>query len=296
MKGVKEIRNRIRAVQNTAKITRAMQLVASSKMKKAQHLVVCSRPYMLLLTEISEDLSNLDAKRLKHPFFEKREVKNRGVLVIGSDRGLCGALNQNILKFIHSRVERGESAKLITIGKKATHFVSMAKYNVVAHFDVSDRAEYHELVPIVEFVKNLYLKGEIDSLEVIFAQYVNPLVQSPIIRHILPMLDFQSELKILRENMRVSPSELLKDPRPIIVEPSIEGVIAMLSKMFLSQNIYRMILEAKASEHSSRAAAMGAATDNADALSKDLSLEYNKLRQSAITNEIIEISAATQNL
>jgi F-type H+-transporting ATPase subunit gamma len=296
MKGVKEIRSRIKAVQNTAKITRAMQLIASSKMKKAQQLAVFGRPYILLLTEITENLSTLGAKKLKHPFFERREVKTRGIIIVGTDRGLCGALNQNILKFIAANISKEENVKFMTIGKKITQLISSSKRTIMAHFNVSDRTEYHELAPIVKFTKDAYLANEIDSLEIVFAQYVNPLIQKPVLQHILPMLDFNSELERFRKNIRIKPEEICNDPRPVIIEPSVSSVVAMLSQMFLSQNIYRVILEAKASEHSSRTTAMKGATDNAEALSKNLSLEYNKLRQSAITNEIIEISAATQSL
>ncbi|MDR2737415.1 MAG: ATP synthase F1 subunit gamma [Puniceicoccales bacterium] len=296
MKGVKEIRRRIRAVQNTAKITRAMQLVASSKMKKSQQMAVACRPYMLLLMEITENLSKLDPKKLCHPFFERREVKTRGVVVIGTDRGLCGALNQNILKFVNAEIVKTEPAKFMTIGRKATHLISLTQREIVAHFNVSDRVEYHELAPIVEFLKNAYISSEIDSLEVVFAQYVNPLVQEPCCQRLLPMVDFETELEKFRKNIRLQRDEISADPRPTIIEPDVASVVAMLSQMFLSQNIYRVILEAKASEHSSRTMAMKAATDNAETLSKSLSLEHNKLRQAAITNEIIEISAATQGL
>ncbi|MDR2779477.1 MAG: ATP synthase F1 subunit gamma [Puniceicoccales bacterium] len=296
MKGVKEIRSRIKAVNNTAKITRAMQLVASSKMKKAQQLALLGRPYMLLLTEIAENLSKLGPSKLRHPFFERREVKTRGIVAIGTDRGLCGALNQNILKFINANIARNENVKFITIGKKAMQLISLAKWTIVANFNVSDRTDYCELVPIVEFLKNAYLANEIDSLEVIFAQYINPLIQEPINQHILPMLDFHSELERLCKNMHINSGEITYDQRPMLVEPNVGSVVAMLSQMFLSQNIYRVILEAKASEHSSRTMAMRGATDNAETLSKELSLEHNKLRQAAITNEIIEISAAIQGL
>lgn len=296
MKGVKEIRSRIKAVQNTAKITRAMQLVASSKMKKAQQLAISGRPYMLLLTEIADEIAKIGAEYLKHPFFEKREIRNRGILIIGTDKGLCGALNQNILKFVNSNVIGDITEKYITVGKKATQLLSNAKKNIIAHFNVSDRTEYHELSPIIEFVRNAYLAGEIDTLEVVYAKYINPLVQEPEIQHILPMLDFQTELSKFRRIMHVPTGDIINDVRPTIIEPDVPSVVAMLSRMFLSQNVYRLLLEAKASEHSARTIAMKGATDNAEELSKQLSLEYNKLRQSAITNEIIEISAAIQGL
>lgn len=296
MKGVKEIRSRIKAVQNTAKITRAMQLVASSKMKKAQQLAISGRAYMLLLTEIADEISKIGQEYLKHPFFDNREVHNRGILVIGTDKGLCGSLNQNILKFINSNITGDTTAKYITVGKKATQLLSNAKKNIIAHFNVSDRTEYHELSPIIEFVKNAYLAGEIDTLEVVYAKYINPLVQEPEIQHLLPMVDFHVELNKFRKIMHVQPGDIINDERPTIIEPDISSVVAMLSRMFLSQNVYRLLLEAKASEHSARTIAMQGATDNAEELSKQLSLEYNKLRQSAITNEIIEISAAIQGL
>ena len=290
MKGVKEIKNRIRAVNSTAKITRAMQLVASSKMRKSQELTVASRHYMLLLTKIAEDISKLNHKHLKHPFFEQRQVKSRGIIVIGTDRGLCGALNNNIVKFLKAEIKDFSDVKIIAIGRKMMN--ALSQFNVVSYFNISDRVEYHEISQIVAFVKKAYLDNTIDSLDVVFAQYINPLVQKPVIYHILPMLDFKNELEHFKKFTGTDYDHLADDPRPMIIEPDIPQVLDIVSQMFLSQNIYRVILEAKASEHSSRMFAMKTATDNAESLAKNLSLEYNKLRQSAITNEIIEISSA----
>ena len=299
MKGVKEIRNRIKAVNSTAKITRAMQLVASSKMKKAQQMATCCRPYMLLLTEIAEELSLLEKQKLHHPFFEQRKIKNKVYLVIGTDKGLCGALNQNIFKFVAKNISTPQpNLKIVTVGKKMTRLLSSAKYDIMAHFNVSDRVEYHEMTPIIEYLKNAYLTREVDIVHVVFAKYVNPLVQTPVCQHVLPMLNFEEELHRLRKDLNIQNNESTRDTRPhaLIIEPNIEQVVALMSRTFLSQTVYRIILEAKASEHSARTLAMKGATDNAEALTKELSLEYNKLRQSAITNEIIEISAAIQSL
>ena len=247
---------------------------------------------MLLLTKIAEDISRLGNKHLNHPFFENRKRGSRGIIVIGTDRGLCGALNHNIVKFLKSEIDDFDTTKFIVVGRKMMNLLSFATFNVISNFNVSDRTEYHELSKIINFVKKSYLENDIDSLDIVFAQYVNPLVQQPVLYHLLPMLDFKNELEHFRQVAGVDSDYLSDDIRPTIVEPNIPAVLDVLSQMFLSQNLYRIVLEAKASEHSARMFAMKTATDNAEALAKSLSLEYNKLRQSAITNEIIEISAA----
>lgn len=294
MKGIREIKNRIRAVAGTAKITRAMRLVASSKMKKAQTVAIGGRPYILALSEIVEDLLTLNKKVLQHLFFEKREVKHCGVLVVGTEKGLCGALNQNLIKKVIEECTSGNE-RFFVIGKKVSQFLSRMHCDLVADFSISDRVELCEMRPIIKLIQAEYLSKKIDSLKVIYSRSVNPLVQEQVVNNVLPMSDFASEIAALKKRMRISETECRKENRDIIFEPSVEDIINKLTQVFFCQSIYRDVLEAKAAEHSSRMLAMKNATENADSIAKSLTIEYNKARQTGITNEIIEIAAAASN-
>ncbi|MDR2435771.1 MAG: ATP synthase F1 subunit gamma [Puniceicoccales bacterium] len=291
MKSVREIKRRMRAVSNTAKITSAMQLVASSKMKKAQRNAVSGRQYILALSEIVDCLSTVGSALIKHPFFENRAVKCRGVLVIGSEKGLCGALNQGLMKKIMADYSLGNE-KFVTIGKKASQFMSKLHRDLLADFSISDRVELCELRPVIEFLKNTYLEGGVDSVEIVYSRSVNPLVHEQVSSKILPMLNFADEISSLKRRLRIADGEAIADSREMIFEPSVQAIVNKLSHMFLAQSIFRDVLEAKAAEHSARMFAMKNATDNANSLSKSLAMEYNKARQAKITNEIIEIAAA----
>ncbi|MDR1256025.1 MAG: ATP synthase F1 subunit gamma [Puniceicoccales bacterium] len=291
MKGVREIKRRMRAVANTAKITRAMQLVASSKMKKAQRIAVSGRQYILALSEIVDCLASANGKYIKHPFFKKREIKHRGVLIIGTEKGLCGSLNQGLVKKIITDFSAGNE-KFVTIGKKASQFVSKLRRDLLADFSVSDRVELCELRPVIEFLKNAYLRGEVDSIEVVYSRSVNPLTHEQVCNKVLPMLNLSAEISSLKKRMHISEEGNAADSREVIFEPNVQAIVDKLSHMFFSQSIFRDVLEAKAAEHSARMFAMKNATDNADSLSKNLAMEYNKARQAKITNEIIEIAAA----
>ncbi len=291
MKGVREIKNRIRAVQNTAKITRAMQLVASSKMKHAQQLAINSRPYLLMLSEIVASISFIKDIKIKHPFFELRESNNLCVLLIGTEKGLCGALNQNLFKYVAANCK---NAKYITIGKRATQFVLRNGYELMAEFSISDKITFHDVRVIVEFVKNAYLEGKIDKLEVAYPRFINAMCQESVVQRVLPMSNFDDELKKIYQIMNINQCSVVNDEREMLIEPGMDEIVERLSPVFLAQNIYKLVLEAKAAEHSARVLAMKTATDNADSLSKSLNIEYNRVRQAAITNEIIEISSASQ--
>lgn len=294
MKGVREIKNRIRAVGSTAKITRAMQLVASSKMKKAQTIAIGGRPYILALSEIAQSIAALGKKAPSHPFFENREVKHCGVLVIGTEKGLCGALNQNIGKKLIENFRTGNE-RFYTIGKKATQIVSRMGLNLVADFSISDRVELCEMRPVIELLRTEYLSGKIDTLKVVYSRSINPLTQEQVISNVLPMNDLIAEIEALKERIKIKDDGTEKDTREIIFEPSVRDITNKLSQMFFCQLLYRDVLESKAAEHSARMLAMKNATDNADSLAKNLTIEYNKARQAGITNEIIEIAAALRS-
>ncbi len=290
MKGIREIRGRIKSVKNTAQITRAMQLVAASKMKRAQTLALQGRPYALLMAEIivsvlrSEDI-------LEHPLFRSRPIQKRGILLIGTDKGLCGPLNTNLFKHL-SGIEG--NAAFVTVGKKATQYLARAKREVIAEFIVSDRASFSELRPAAEFLLKAYLEGRIDSIEVLYTRFINTLCQEPCLQPLLPIGNIAETLNALRSRWdKEGGFAHRKDEREMLFEPNPRAILEVLPELFIKQEIYQMLLESKASEHSARMVAMKSATDNANQLVDDLTLEYNKARQAGITQEILEIAAAS---
>lgn len=291
MKGSK-IKGRIKAIANTSQITRAMQLVAASKMKRAQDKARSGRPYALLLAEILQSLIE-HAEGLEHPLLEVREVKHRGILVLSTDKGLCGPLNTNLFRLL-SNVE--SSAKFVTVGRKATQHFSRMKSDLIADFTVSDHCNFSEVRVIVEFMIKAYLDGTIDTLEVAFPRFENTLVQTPHIESILPLSDLKKELSALNERLESNKSNLsVRDDREVLFEPKGAEILYDLLDLYVKQKIFQMVLESKASEQSARMVAMKTATENAKDLCSSLKLEYNKARQAAITQEILEIAAAAAN-
>lgn len=289
MKGIREIKSRIKAVNSTAQITRAMQLVAASKMKRAQDKARAGRPYALLLAEILQSLIE-HAEGLEHPLLEVREVKHRGILVLSTDKGLCGPLNTNLFRML-SNIE--STAKFVTVGRKATQHFSRMKVDLIADFPVSDQCNFSEVRVIVEFMIKAYLEGTIDSLEVAFPRFENTLVQTPHLESILPLSDLKRELTGLKKRLESEKVILsVHDDREILFEPRGAEILYDLLDLYVKQRIFQMFLEAKASEQSARMVAMKTATENAKDLCRSLKLEYNKARQAAITQEILEIAAA----
>tara|TARA_B100001248_G_scaffold262589_1_gene259793 strand:+ start:92948 stop:93826 length:879 start_codon:yes stop_codon:yes gene_type:complete len=289
MKGLREIKGRIKAVKNTAQITKAMQLVAASKMKRAQDNALAKRPYSLLLTEILESVAP-KLEGLKHPLLEKRTINKRGVLVVATDKGLCGALNSNLFRSI---LAMREEARFVAIGRKATQYLSLASCELLADFTVKDSVPFQEVRMVVEYMMKLYEDGEIDTIEVLFPSFKNTLVQEPILETLVPFGSLTEGLKALRKRHGVEEKPHAEDNREMLFEPTVQAILDELPTLFVKHEIYYRILEAKASEHSARMVAMKTATDNANNLIDDLTLEYNKARQANITQEILEISAAS---
>lgn len=290
MKGIREIRQRIKSVKSTAQITRAMQLVAASKMKKAQQMAIASRPYSLLMAEIIASVID-QTESISHPFLETRPIEKRGILVVATDKGLCGPLNTNLLR---QAVGVEKNTFFVTIGKKATQFLSRSGFHVAAEFHVSDRASFSEVRLAVDYMIREYLSGKIDTIEVLYTRFINTLSQQTILQSMLPFVDMHQTLEALRK--RLGKDRVLHqapdDQRDMLFEPSAKDILEALPELFLKQEIYQMVLESKASEHSARMVAMKTATDNAKNLVSDLTLDYNKARQAGITQEILEIAAS----
>ena len=294
-KGLREIRNRIRSVTNTGQITRAMQLVASSKMRRAQDAATSGRPYAVLLSRIlATALRGLDLSGdFMHPLIQERPVKTRGIVVIATDKGLCGGLNSNLFRFLNKTVPAGTPAKFFTVGKKATQFVARTKRELVADFSVSDHVNFSEVRPIGEYLIREYLAGTIDTIEIVLSQFKNTIVQTPMISTLVPLGNLEERMRAqFAAQGAKNEFRLAVDDREMAFAPDAKTILEGLPALFFKQSLHQAILEAKASEQSARMVAMKAATDNAKSLVESLSLEYNKARQAAITNEINELAAS----
>jgi F-type H+-transporting ATPase subunit gamma len=287
MASTRDIRRRIKSVKNTRQITKAMELVAASKMKKAQQAAMAGRPYAQLMADMLASLAGR-VDEGAHPFLVKREVKTRGILLITTDKGLAGPLNANLFKAV---LDVKTPAKFVVIGRKGAQFLGRAKKNMIAEFTVSDRAAFSEVKPVVEYMMKMYLDGEIDTLEVIYPRFKNTLVQEPTVRPLLPLSNVREFVSHLRAESGQAGKHV--DDRDMLFEPSAQAVLEALLPFYVNRYVYQIILSAKASEHSARMVAMKTAKDNATKLLGDLTLEYNKARQAAITQEILEIAAAS---
>jgi len=297
MPSTRDIRRRIRSVKNTAQITKAMQMVASSKMRKAQMSALAGRPYAILMNQVILSAGN-DAEDFVHPLMEKREVKNRGVLAVSTDKGLCGALNSNMGREVMKWDK--ESTVFVTAGRKASQFVARTKRNLAAEFTYKDAPLFAEARAISKKLQDMFLSGEVDCVDVIFTRFVNTLTQKVEVRRLLPLGELQAVM-----NEPVGSQQPMGASKPAnpeeqhlqhLFEPNAEAVLSAILPHFVNYIVYQVLLEAKASEHSARMVAMKNATDNAKQLIKDLTLEYNKLRQANITKELLEITTAQMAL
>jgi F-type H+-transporting ATPase subunit gamma len=291
MPNLRDIRSRIKSVKNTGQITRAMQLVAASKMKRAQEAVFADRPYAILLAELLGLIGQeVDPSKIRHPLFQKRDVKTRGIVLLSTDKGLCGGLNANLFKTV---TQIDSPAAYVTVGRKATQFISRTQRQLLGSFEVPDIVEFKHLRPVLDLMLEAFEKGEVDSIEVIFPRFVNTIIQEPEVLPLVPVTDLSAQTKAISEKIKVQLARG-QDEREFLFEPSTDEMIARLVEMYLRHRLFHLVLETRASEHSARMVAMKAATDNAKNLVDDLTLSYNKARQAAITQEILEISAASQ--
>lgn len=287
MPSTRDIRRRIKSVKNTRQITKAMELVAASKMGKAQTAAQGGRPFSRLLAQILDAVSSQLEGDIVHPLLAEREVKTRGILLITTDRGLCGALNANLFRVV---TEVEGDAKFVSMGRKGTQFLSRTGRDLMAEFPLTDKVELSEIRPAADMLVNAFLEGEVDTVEVIFPRFVNTLNQTPVRFPLLPISGIEQILKDLPGVEEGD--ELRRDGRDMTFEPDVHSVLDRLLPLHLSGQLYQFALSSKASEHSARMVAMKTAKDNATKLIDDLTLQYNKARQAAITQEILEIAAA----
>jgi F-type H+-transporting ATPase subunit gamma len=290
MPSTRDIRRRIRSVKSTAQITRAMQMVASAKMRRAQQAVLASRPFARLMYRMQRDVTT-HAGDFTHPLLEKREVRRRAVVLISTDKGMCGALNSNQFREA-ARYDRATTL-FIAAGRKAAQFISRTKRELVGEFSYKDTPQFSEARAIVKMATDLFLSEKVDEVDLFFNRFINTLSQKPVAVEFLPISEITG-LALTKEE-ETAPETLEQTPE-FLFEPSAAAVLGSLLRLYLNLYMYQILLEAKASEQSARMVAMKNATDNANQIIKDLTLEYNKIRQSSITKELLEISTAQMAL
>lgn len=283
MPGSKEIRVKIRSVQNTRKITKAMEMVAASKMRKAQERMRAARPYGEKIRVVAAHMSGANPE-YRHPFLIKRpEIKNVGVIVVTSDKGLCGGLNTNVLRLAIGKMKELEAAKVgvqvCAIGNKGFGFMQRVGANVVSHVvGLGDTPHLERLIGPVKVMIDAFTSGDIDALYLLYTRFINTMKQEAFLEPLLPLND-------LLTGEEPSP----RGPWDYIYEPEAKTVVDAVLVRYLEALIYQAIAENFASEQSARMVAMKAASDNAATIIDELQLVYNKARQSAITKEISEI-------
>ncbi|HEX7861284.1 MAG TPA: ATP synthase F1 subunit gamma [Verrucomicrobiae bacterium] len=288
MPSTRDIRRRIKSVKNTAQITKAMQMVAASKMRKAQQSALAGRPYATLMNTVLAQVT-ANAGDFSHPLLEKRDVQRRAVIVVSSDKGLAGALNSNLLREV-SKFDRNTTT-FIAAGRKGSQFIARTQRKLAAEFSYKDSPTFSEARAISRFAQDMFLKGEVDQVDVLFTNFINTLTQKPEVRPLLPVGEIRG-FSVGVEG-EATGEELVTGATEYLFEPGPADVFGSLLPHYLNFQVFQILMEAKASEHSARMVAMKNATDNAKQLIKDLTLEYNKLRQANITKELLEITSAT---
>jgi F-type H+-transporting ATPase subunit gamma len=292
MPSTRDIRRRIRSVKSTSQITRAMQMVASSKMAKAQQAAIHGRPFARLANRLMTNAAG-SVGDFSHPLLDRRDVQRRALIVVSTDKGLCGALNANL--FREALKYDAATTSYIAVGKKAAQFLARSRRKLVAEFSYHDSPTYSECQAITRSAKKMFADEEVDQVDVLFTRFINTLSQRPEVRMLLPLSEFKP-LTAGFGKTDVEPAEDMAKVAEYLFEPDAATVMEALLTYILDFQIAQVLLEAKASEHSARMVAMKNATDNAKQLIKDLTLEYNKMRQASITKELLEISSAQMAL
>ncbi|HTT20962.1 MAG TPA: ATP synthase F1 subunit gamma [Candidatus Sulfotelmatobacter sp.] len=283
MHSIRDLRRRIRSISSTAQITKAMQMVAASKMRKAQQAALAGRPFVELLYRIQREATT-HVGEFHHPLLEVREVRRRAIILVGADKGLCGALNTNLFRLVAPYEVK--TTLFITAGRKAAQFVSHSGRRLHAQFAYSGTPRFAEAAAIAACARDLFLKGEVDQVLVAATRFVNTLSQNPLITEFLPV----GEIKALEIPGIVSDEQRNANTIAAKFEPSAEAVIGYLLLHYVEIYIHQILLNAKASEQSARMVSMKNATDSANRLIRELSLEYNNQRQGNITKELLEIA------
>jgi len=289
MANTQDIRRRIKSIRNTAQITKAMQMVAASKMRKAQQHALAGRPYATLMNKVLVSLQKRTDPRL-HPLLHIRDVKKELVLIISTDKGLAGALNTNLFREV-AHFDSAKTAFVVT-GRKARQFVARTKRELLADFELKDAPGFVETKPVSKFCTEKFLSREVDKVSVLYTHFINTINQRAVVQTLLPISSFDLPKKHDESGEGEDVDPLLG----YVFEPRAEVVLDIMLPYYIQYQVFQMILDARASEHSARMVAMKNATDNAHQFIKDLTLEYNKMRQAGITTELLEIATAQMAL
>jgi len=276
------LRRRIRSINSTAQITRAMQMVAASKMRKAQQLAIEVRPFVRLLYRIQR-MATTHAEDYTHPLMDVRPVRTRAVVLVAADKGLCGSLNTNVFR-LATQYDTA-STVFITAGRKASQFIAQTRRRLIAEFAYGDTPQFAESRAIVAMARDLFLKGDVDAVDVIASRFINTLTQQALAISLLPIGDIKG-----LEVPGLSPRDAKALPLDFRFEPNAADIVNYAIGHYLNVFVHVVLLNAKASEQSARMVSMQNATDSAADMIRSLTLEYNKLRQGRITQELLEIA------
>lgn len=295
----RDIRRRIKSIKNTAQITKAMQMVASAKMRKAQGAALAGRPYAEMINKVLVAVRE-HADVTLHPLLETREIKRELVIVLSTDKGLCGALNTNLLR--EANAFDPAKTDFVSSGRKAQQHLARLRRNLVADFPLPDAPALRHTKIISKYCIDQFLSGKVDKVSVLYTRFINTLNQQPVVRTLLPISPFDLPDAPKKTGAAAGGETVQEQTGNVfhqsdyLYEPSPAEVLGSILPHYVHFEIYQMVIDARASEHSARMVAMKNATDNAQQLIKDLTLEYNKVRQASITTELLEISTAQMAL
>lgn len=282
MAGAKEIRSKISSIKNTRKITSAMQLVAASKMRKTQDRMKASKPYSQKIYQVVEHLARANSE-YRHPFMDEREIKRVGVIVVTTDRGLCGGLNANLFRETINQFKlwqkEGKQIDLCVIGRKGQAFFRRVGGNMLASTDnLGDSPGVKDILGVVQAMLQAYRDNEIDAIHIVYNEFINTMTQKPLFKQLLPLPKNENDEKAM-----------VAQHWDYIYEPDAKELLDALLDRFIELQVYQAVIENIACEQAAKMIAMKSATDNAGELIKEFQLAYNKARQSAITQELAEI-------
>lgn len=287
MAGIKEIREKIKSVQNTRQITKAMEMVAASKMRHAQERMRAARPYVDKARNIVTHINNANSE-YRHPFMiGSIEAKAVGVILVTTDKGLCGALNTNVFRIVLHKFKEfeaaGQSIEVTAIGSRGLGFLKRIRANIISNvIQIGDTPHLEKLIDVVKVQLDQYLKNKLSAIYLAYARFINAMIQEPVIKQLLPLSTDLFENKD-------ADGTTLKSGWDYIYEPDAQSVVDQLLVRYIEALIYQAVTENMASEQSARMVAMKAASDNAQTVIHELQLSYNKSRQAAITKELSEI-------
>ncbi|CZM02046.1 F0F1 ATP synthase subunit gamma [Legionella pneumophila] len=281
MAGAKEIRSKISSINKTRKITRAMEMVAASKMCKTQERMRASKPYANKIYEVIKHIARA-ASEYRHPFMSEREIKRIGIIVVTTDRGLCGGLNSNLfretIRTIRNWQEHGKEVDIAVIGRKGQAFFRRVGGNILGSIDhLGDTPSINDFIGVVKIMLDAYYNGTIDSLHIVYNEFINTMTQKPFVKQLLPLPKSEEDKKTLGHHW------------DYIYEPEAKELLDEILERYIELQVYQAVVENIACEQAAKMIAMKSATDNAGDLIKEFQLAYNKARQAAITQELAEI-------